>query len=66
MLVPGSLAMTLFVFIQIYRWLTTEGEAEERPNVPAILRGPPPPEPDGNGNGNGKAAAGRSRSKVEA
>jgi cytochrome c oxidase assembly factor CtaG len=30
MLVPGSLAMTLFVFIGLYRWLDSEGEWPER------------------------------------
>ncbi len=47
MLLPGSLAMTLFVFIQIYRWLGAD-ETGGRPRPKARLT-PPPPTPDAGG-----------------
>lgn len=51
MLVPGSFAMTLFVFIQLYLWMGLD-EDDKTPRDRARVwepapDGPPPPHPDG-------------------
>jgi cytochrome c oxidase assembly factor CtaG len=50
MLVPGSLTISIFVFIQLYRWLARE-ERDGRPPQPARVNppapGPPPPGGEG-------------------
>ncbi|HEX2702182.1 MAG TPA: cytochrome c oxidase assembly protein [Solirubrobacteraceae bacterium] len=50
MLVPGSFAMTLFVFFQIYRWLGIE-ERDDMLLVKGRRLGPPSPPPAGGSNG---------------
>jgi putative membrane protein len=64
MLLPGSLAMTLYVFIQIYRWLGNEEGGKPRPKG-ARLVGPPTPEGGPNGSNGAVAAHEDARSKVE-
>ena len=66
MLVPGSLAMTVYVFVQIYRWLDAD-EKKKRPprggqrlTPPAPNGGPPSP----NGNGAGANTPGRTTVEV--
>jgi cytochrome c oxidase assembly factor CtaG len=70
MLLPGSLAMTLFVFIQIYRWLGSEG-TDGKPRRSGARLTPAAPTPQGGPNGSNGAtgnheAASSSRPKVEA
>lgn len=65
MLLPGSLAMTLYVFIQIYRWLGNEEGGKPRPKG-ARLTSPPTPAGGPNGSNGDGAARESARSKVEA
>jgi putative membrane protein len=58
MLVPGSLAMTLFVFFQIYRWIGIDDD-EERLRKHGVRLGPPPPVPAGGPNGSDANGASR-------
>jgi cytochrome c oxidase assembly factor CtaG len=64
MLLPGSLAMTLFVFIQIYRWLGAE-EGGERP-LPKGARLQTTPASNGGPNGSHAATDRTTRLEVEA
>jgi len=57
MLVPGSLAMTLFVFFQIYRWLGVD-ERDEKLRLSRGRMPSPPPSPPGGPNGSNGAVAG--------
>jgi cytochrome c oxidase assembly factor CtaG len=59
MLVPGSLAMTIYVFVQIYRWLDAD-EKKKRPPRGGQRLTPPSPDSQGDGpgpNGNGAHGA---------
>jgi cytochrome c oxidase assembly factor CtaG len=69
MLLPGSLAMTLYVFIQIYRWLGSEGTGGKPRRSGARLT-PAGPTPQGGPNGSNGATGNHetessSRPKIE-
>jgi putative membrane protein len=67
MLLPGSLAMTIYVFVQIYRWLGADDETRPPRGGHRLT----PPQPNGgasspNGNGNGAEADEPAPATVEA
>ena len=49
MLVPGSLTITIFVFVQLYRWIARDERQPPQRPVRAATPAPGPPPPDGDG-----------------